>query len=373
MKTIRYLLQKEFLQIRRNRSMLPLIFVVPIVQMLILVNAATLEIKNIDLCFVDYDMSSASRKLEAKFTGSPFFKVQGNTFQYTEAESLMKKGKADIIITIPRGFEHRLVKEGRSEVLLVVNAINGTAAGISQAYSAQIISGFNKEFLVDMNGMVKGFSAIKSINIIPSFWFNPELNYKVFMVPGILVILVTLIGMMLATLNIVREKEMGTLEQINVTPIKKYQFIIGKLLPFWIIALFELAFGLFIGKLLFNIPMLGSLFLLFGFAGVYLLVMQGISLLISNISQTQQQAMFIMFFFILVFIMMSGLFTPAESMPQWGQWLNKLNPVAYFMKVIRMILIKGSGFADIWREFLSLVIMAVLSLSIAVWRYKKTV
>lgn len=373
MKTILFLLQKEFIQIRRNRGMLPMIFLMPIVQMLILVNAASLEMKNIDICFVDQDMSSASRGMQSKFKGSPFFRVMGNTYNWDEAESYLKDGSTDIIVRIPQGFEKRLYKEGRSEVQLVANAINGTVASIGQAYTAQIIAGYNRELVLDVVGVQKGLVQSRTINVIPAFWYNPELNYKIFMVPGILAILVTMIGMMLAALNIVREKEMGTLEQINVTPIRKHQFIIGKLLPFWFIALFELAFGLVIGKLLFDIPMLGSLWLLFGAAGIFLLVVQGLSLLVSNVAHTQQQAMFVMFFFMLIFIMMSGLFTPVESMPEWGQWFNKINPIAYFMKVNRMILIKGSGFMDVWKEILSLTVMAILSLTVAIRRYRKTV
>jgi ABC-2 type transport system permease protein len=170
----------------------------------------------------------------------------------------------------------------------------------------------------------------------------------------------------------VREKEMGTTEQINVTPIRKYQFIIGKLLPFWIIALFELAFGLAIGKLLFDIPIVGSLSLLFFVAAVYLFVVLGIGLFVSTVTETQQQVMFIAFFFMLLFILMSGIFTPVESMPDWAHYINIINPVAYFMKIIRMILLKGSIFTDIYKEFFSLLLYGILVISLAVWRYRKT-
>jgi ABC-2 type transport system permease protein len=186
------------------------------------------------------------------------------------------------------------------------------------------------------------------------------------------VIIVTLIGMLLTALNLVREKEMGTTEQINVTPIRKYQFIMAKLLPFMIIALFELAFGLVLGRLLFGLPMVGSLGLLFLFTCIYLLVVLGIGLFLSTISQTQQQLMFMAFFFMITFILMSGIFTPADSMPPWAQKINLLNPVAYFMKVIRMILLKGSGFGDITREFYSLCIYATLILTLAITNYRKT-
>ncbi len=177
--------------------------------------------------------------------------------------------------------------------------------------------------------------------------------------------------MFLSALNFVSAKEMGTVEQINVTHIKKYHFIIGKLLPFWFIALFELAFGLTVGKLLFNIPIVGSLPLLFGFASIYLFVVLGIGLFISTVSNTQQQVMFLCFFFMIIFILMSGLFTPTESMPEWAQQVNIINPFAYFMKVIRMILLKGSGFIDIKNEIIALGTYAVIILSLAVWKYRK--
>jgi len=209
------------------------------------------------------------------------------------------------------------------------------------------------------------------ITVETSFWYNPELNYKIYMLPGILVILVTVVSMFLAAINIVHEKEMGTIEQLNVTPIKKFEFITGKLLPFLLIALFELAFGLTIGKIFFHIPIVGSIPLLFGFTIIYLLVVLGIGLFISTISSTQQQVMFIAFFFMLVFILMSGIFTPTESMPLWAQKLNIINPFYYFMRVIRMILLKGSGFSDISYEFYSLSIYAVIMLSLSVWRYRK--
>jgi ABC-2 type transport system permease protein len=213
---------------------------------------------------------------------------------------------------------------------------------------------------------------MKTPDIIPKYWYNPLLDYKIYMFSGILVIIVTLIGMLLTALNLVREKEMGTTEQINVTPIRKYQFIMAKLLPFMIIALFELAFGLVLGRLLFGLPMVGSLGLLFLFTCIYLLVVLGIGLFLSTISQTQQQLMFMAFFFMITFILMSGIFTPADSMPPWAQKINLLNPVAYFMKVIRMILLKGSGFMDIKREFYSLCIYATLILTLAITNYRKT-
>ncbi|MEA3452235.1 MAG: ABC transporter permease, partial [Bacteroidota bacterium] len=204
------------------------------------------------------------------------------------------------------------------------------------------------------------------------FWYNPELNYKTFMVPGILVILVTIIGLFLSAMNLVKEKEMGTIEQINVTPIKKHQFIIGKMIPFLIIGLFDLALGLFLGKILFDIPMIGSLWALFFAASIYLFLILGVGLLLSTISDTQQQAMFLAWFLMIIFILMSGLFTSTDSMPMWAQKLNFLNPMQYFIKIIRMILLKGSGLADIKNELYILFGYGIAVFSIATLKYRKT-
>jgi ABC-2 type transport system permease protein len=373
MRTILFILQKEFIQVFRNKSMLPIIFVIPIVQLIILVNAATMEIKNVKVSIVDKDLSETSRKMISKFTGSPFYIVNGYSFNYKEAETEMEKGNVDVIIQIPSGFEKRLVRENGAKVQIMVNAINGVVAGISSAYIQNILAGYNAEVITQIAGKNMALNVPYSINITNSFWFNPELNYKNYMVPAVLVILVTLIGMFLSGLNLVREKELGTIEQINVTPIKKYQFIIGKLIPFLILALVELAFGLSVGKFLFGIPIVGSLWLLFFVAGIYLSVVLGIGLFVSTLTDTQQQAMFVSFFIMLVCIMMSGIFTATESMPEWAQKLDLINPIYYFMRIVRMILLKGSGLKDIYKDILSLFVFAYIIIQMAVWRYKKTV
>lgn len=364
------MLTKEFKQIFRNKVMIPIIFVVPVVQMILLTYAASLEMKGIKMVVVDQDLSQASRLLVSGFSGSPFFDIAHSTTSYPEAESMLAGDKADVILHIQNNFEKRLYVEKQTDLQLVVNAINASEAGLINAYSTQIIQAYNKDVRAEWFGLDARGGMMPQIK--PSFWYNPLLDYKIYMFSGILVILVTLIGMILTALNLVREKEMGTTEQINVTPIRKYQFLVAKLLPFWIIALFELAFGLVVGRLLYDLPMVGSLGLLFLFTCVYLLVVLGIGLFLSTISNTQQQLMFVVFFFMLTFILMSGVFTPADSMPLWAQKVNLINPAAYFMRVIRMILLKGSEFRDISREFFSLLVYAVLILSLAVINYRKT-
>ena len=354
------LLQKEFKQIFRNKLMLPIIFVVPVFQMILLTYAANLEMKGISMAVVDQDYSQASRQLVSHFKGSPFFEINFVTNNYQEAEDELTNDNVDVILHMQHDFEKNLYREKYTDLQLVVNAINATEAGLINAYCTQIITAFNNQ----------GNKAV--LEIIPRYWYNPLLDFKIYMFSGILVIIVTLIGMLLTALNLVREKEMGTTEQINVTPIRKYQFIMAKLLPFMVIALFELAFGLLIGRLLFGLPIVGSLGLLFLFTCVYLLTVLGIGLFLSTISNTQQQLMYMAFFFMLTFILMSGVFTPTDSMPAWAQKINLLNPVAYFMRVIRMILLKGSGFADISREFYSLCLYATLILTLAITNYRKT-
>jgi ABC-2 type transport system permease protein len=371
MNIIRTLLVKEFKQIFRNKLILPIIIVVPLVQMILLTYAASLEMKGIKMAVVDEDRSTLSRLLVSKFSGSPFFEIVHQSANYEDALQLLGKDRADVILHFGQHFEKRLHNEQGTDLQLVVNAINATEAGLVNAYCNQIIAGYNSEIRTQLFGMEGDRAAVK-LEMIPKLWYNPLLDYKIYMFSGILVIIVTLIGMLLTALNLVREKEMGTTEQINVTPIRKYQFIIAKLLPFWMIAIFELAFGLCVGRLLYDLPIRGSLGLLFLVASVYLMVVLGIGLFLSTISNTQQQLMFVAFFFMITFILMSGVFTPAESMPPWAQKINLINPVAYFMRVIRMVLLKGSGFRDISREFFSMLVYAGVILTLAVTNYRKT-
>lgn len=372
MRIIIYILQKEFLQIFRNKMMLPVIFIVPFVQLLIIVNVATFQMKNIKMEIVDMDMSSTSKQLTAKLSGSPFFIITGQSFSYKNSEENLKKGLNDVILQFPPDFEKKLVKEGKAEVFLGINAINSMTAALTNAYTNAVIMDFNKNISALNNTQTTKPLPYKQININYQHWYNPELRYLNFMVPGILVLLVTMIGLILAAMNIVREKEIGTIEQINVTPIHKSQFIVGKLLPFWMIGLFELALGLTIGKLVFNIPILGSLPLLFLVAGIYLIIVLSVGLIISTITNTQQQAMFIAFFFIMIFLLMSGLFTAIENMPLWAQYFDYINPLAYFIRIIRMILLKGSGFTDIINDFSVLLFFAISILALSIRRYRKT-
>jgi ABC-2 type transport system permease protein len=368
MRTLTFIIRKEFIQLFRNKVMVRIIFMIPLVQLVILSYTATFEIKVVRLHVVDFDRSKTSRDLIGHFSGSPFYKIVNFSNSDMLGEQDILTGRAHQIISIPAGFEKDLNITGQAKVQIVTNAIDGAAAALMNAYTLSIVQDFNINLLVESSGL----SVEEPIQTTWSFWYNPELNYKNYMVPGILVLLVTIIGMFLSGMNLVREKEIGTIEQINVTPIRKYQFIIGKLLPYWLVALAELAFGLTLAWILFNIPILGSVWLIFLVAAVYLLVTLGLGLLLSTKTNTQQQAMFLSWFFMVIFILMSGLFTSVDSMPQWAKIIDLLNPIAYFVEVIRMIMLKGSGFMDISRNLSILGIYAILALSVAVWQYRKT-
>jgi ABC-2 type transport system permease protein len=363
-------LQKEFLQIFRNRAMLPIIFVMPIIQLIILGNAATFEIRQIEVVVVDQDHSPTSRLLVNKLEASGYF-VRVAAPVHGPAEDALLDNSADIVIRIPRFFERDLQRIESADLQLVLDAQDAATSGVAFSYASSIIASLGEQIAIDRQMVQAGAARPEQIRIVPASWYNPDLSYTTYMVPGILVLLVTMIGAFLSAMNVVREKEIGTIEQLNVTPIRKYQFIIGKLLPFLVIALFELAFGLVVARLLFDIPMLGSLPLIFGLAALYLLAVLGIGLWISTFTNTQQQAMFIAWFFMVVFILMSGLFTPIESMPQWAQELTRLNPVAYFIKIMRRVMLKGAGFEAVAGEAAALAVYAVLALSLAVRQHRK--
>lgn len=367
MRTIFYIVQKEFLQIFRNRMMLPIIFVLPIVQLLVLSYTATFEIKVIRLAVTDNDNTVTSRRLIDHFKASPIYQIVEEGVDERVGNEKMRAGSAHQALVLLPGFEKSLMLRQKANMQVVTDAINGSAAAIMNTYTLSIIQGFNREMIEEVNP-----AASAPIDLTWSFWYNPQLNYITYMVPGILVLLVTIIGMFLSGMNVVREKELGTIEQINVTPIRKYQFIAGKLIPFWIIALFELALGLLLARLVFNIPMLGNIFLIFLVASVYLVVVMGLGLFISTITDTQQQSMFISWFILVIFILMSGLFTPVESMPLWARNLNLINPIAYFISIIRMIMLKGSELKDIMTPLLILTGYGMLTAGLSVWRYRKT-
>lgn len=366
MRTLKYLLQKEFLQVFRNKFLIRMIIAMPVIQLMLLPWAATFEQRNISLSVVDNDKSTYSRRLTEKVISSGFFRLTDYSPSYEKAMVSIEQNQADLILEIPHNFEKDFVNEQSPDVMMSINAVNGQKAMLGLSYITQIINDYNGE-------IVNSASAREGISIQPYYRYNTTMNYHDFMVPGILVILVTLMGGMLSSMNIVREKEVGTMEQINVTPIPKTIFILGKLIPFWIIGLFLLTIGMFIAWLIYGLVPVGHLINIYIFAFFYLLAFTGFGLMISNFAGTQQQAMFMIFFFLIIFILLSGMFTPISSMPDWAQTVTIFNPLRYFVEIIRMIYLKGSGFMDILPQLAKIMCFVIVFNILAILSYRKTI
>jgi ABC-2 type transport system permease protein len=370
MRTLRFLLQKEFRQIFRDPSIIRIIFMMPSIQLLILPWAADYEVKNIQLSVVDHDHSQYSQQLVNKVTASGYFRLQDYSGSFSNAMQQVEHDEADLILEIPADFEKKLIKENESTLFMAINAINGVKANLGGAYLRSIIQDYNREVRLKWVQLPR-FNPELQVEVASSNWFNPSMNYKYFMVPGILVVLVTMVGSFLASLNIVREKEIGTIEQINVTPVKKYHFILGKLIPFWVLGLLILTIGLIIARVAYSIVPTGSLLVIYTFAAVYLLAVLGLGLLLSTYTSNQQQAMLLSFFMMMVFILLSGLYTSIDSMPAWARAITRINPVTYFIDVMRMVVLKGSGLKDISTHLFTMLGFAVVLNTWAVINYKK--
>jgi ABC-2 type transport system permease protein len=376
------LARAEMLHVSRDRASLVQVILLPLIQLLLLSNVATFEIKRSPAYIVDFDHTSASRGVVSRLGSSGFFDIVGQSGSPDSANDAMLGGRATLVVTIPHDFEKSLVRTGTAPIGLDVNAEKGSAAGIVQSYASQILSDYSRELSAEIHPNRRTISegpldeqapraGVPRIETRIQSRYNPTLNYKHYMVPGILVALVTMIGTLLTAQNIAREREMGTLEQLNVTPITRAEFITAKLLPFWVLALVDLALGLFVGHLVFGVPIRGSVVLLLASAGVYLIVALAIGLLISTGVETQQQAMFVSFFILMIYLLMSGLLTPIDSMPHWVQVLSELNPVRHFVSISRAVLVKGAGFAEIARPLAILAVYGVAVLGLAIRLYHK--
>lgn len=366
------ILRKEFRQIFRDRTILAMMLLAPNLQLIILPFAANFEVRNINVALVDQDHSTCSRELAGKVGASGYFRIVGSLPSYDEALRLVEGGRADVVLEIPAGFERNLLRDGSQQVRIAVDAINGTKSAIGGAYLTAVLADFGRS--LDLHTKVPGTQATlaRVIEVTHSDWFNPRKEYKYYMVPGILVLLLTLVGGFMAALNIVAEKEAGTIEQVNVTPMKKWQFILGKLVPFWVIGMVVFTIGLVAMYVVYGIFPEGSLALLYLFAAVYLVALLGFGLLISTFSNSQVQAMFVAYFFMMIFVLMSGFFTSTDSMPVWARRVSDLTPAAHFIKVVRLIVLKGSGLAEVRPQLLYLALFAVALNTAAILNYRKT-
>ncbi len=379
MRVLRVLLRKEFLQIRRDVVILRMLFIMPVIQLIVLANAATFEVKQSRVWVVDQDHSEVSAALVQRLVGSGRFAVAGRSPSHAEAdEALMSRG-ADVILAIPDGFARDIARVRRASVQLAFNAEDGAQAGVASSYASAVIGDYGAELSADLRPTLASADPGRKLpvpgqprlEVQRRFWYNPTLDYHRYMVPGILVQLVTIVGTIMTALNIVREKEAGTLEQLNVTPIGRATFITAKLLPLWMIAMLQLTVGIIAARLLFGVPLEGPILLVYLAAALYLVAALGLGLWISVVVDTQQQALFVAFALMMVYILMSGLFTPIRSMPDWAQWLAQINPLMHFIALMRAVMLKGAGFMDVLPRLGALFASGLVIMSLAVRQYHK--
>ncbi|MEF8796806.1 MAG: ABC transporter permease [Salinivenus sp.] len=373
MRTVFYLIQKEALQVLRDRVMMLQIFLIPLIQLLVITSAATFEVREAKVHLIDADHTPASRRVADAFRASEHFALAERSVGVDAGSRSLQTRRADLVLHVPAQFEHDLHSGQPPSVRLLVNG-EKASAGIVQSYAQQILQDVASDYAAELRVQEASYTGgpRAQMEVRSRLRYNAALEYDDYMASGILTLLVTIIGTLLTAQNIVREEEIGTIEQLNVTPITKGQFIVGKLLPFWVLGLIEFGLGLIVAWLAYDLPIRGSLLLLFGVAGVYLTVALGIGLLISTVVNTQQQAMLVTFFVLVLYLLMSGLFTPVASMPTWAEWVAELSPLKHFIEIMRTVLMKGAGPLDIWQPTVILAGYGGLILSVAVRQYSKT-
>ena len=370
---IKHMLIKEFIQIFRDPRMKGVIFLMPIIQLLVFGYAVTTDVKHIATLVHDLDNSIASRELVSRFAKSGYFNVVEYTDREDRVRELLDRGKVGAVLRMNKGFEDDLRAGRTSQLQVIVDGTDSNTAGIVLGYSSKIAGQFSTELLTQRILRSSGpLGRTGRVVVETRAWFNENLESRNFYVPGVIAIIVMLITLMLTSMAVVREKEIGTMEQIMATPITSAEFILGKTVPFALIGFADVILVTLIGALWFEVPIRGNLGLLFVATALYLLTTLSIGLFISTVSQTQQQAMMSTFFFYLPAVLLSGFMFPIANMPQVVQWLTYLNPLRYFLVVIRGIFLKGVGLDVLWSQMLALAVMGCLALWLAAKRFHKT-
>jgi len=370
---LKQMLIKEFIQVFRDKRTRFVLFGPPIIQMLIFGYAATFEIHHVPTVVLDLDHSQESRELISRFSSSPYFDVQRQLTDYRQIGDLIDQGKATVGLEINAGFAQNLRKGQTAPLQVIVDATNSNTALIASGYITQIALGFAQEYQQDRIYRLSPqmIERMPSVQLEQRPWYNPDLRSRWFFVPGVIGSLTLVLVVTLTAFAVVREREIGTLEQIMVTPIRPAEFILGKTLPFFLIGLFDVSLIATVGTLWFQIPFRGQILVLFAGAILFLLCMLGVGLLISTVSSTQQQAMVTAFFFIMPAITFSGFGFPISTMPQWLQYLTYLSPLRYFLIVLRGTYLKGVGMEILWPQLLAMTALGISLLTIAVLRFHK--
>lgn len=363
----RYLLEKEFKQFFRDPGLPRMALAFPVLMMLVFPFAVSMDIRNINLAVVDGCMSRESSLLVEKCISSGYFRLVENCHDPAQARSLMDDNSVDAILTIMPEFDKEVASGSGLPLGIKLNTVNGTKGTIGSQYLLSCVRMYLSE-----SGAGGVSSSSPSAEVSEKYYFNPYMDYKLFMVPALIVIAITMITAFLPALNIVGEKEAGTIEQMNVTPVSKTAFIACKMIPYWAVAFFILTACLIIARLVFGYVCRGSLLWVYLFTVLHILVTAGLGLLISNYSSNSQQAMFVIWFFAVIFMLMSGIFTPIASMPEWAQSITYVNPMRYYADAMRAIFLKGSSPADIWYDAVGLAGLGAVTVTWAIVSYRKS-
>ncbi|MDD2961379.1 MAG: ABC transporter permease [Muribaculaceae bacterium] len=364
---IRFLLEKEFKQIFRNKFIPKMLIMMPLMIMFVLPWAANQEVKDIRLGVVNYDNREISNRLIDKITSSDYFILVDDYLSAREANDAVERGDIDMILEIPNNFEKEMIRSHNVKVMIATNSVNGTKGVLGTSYLSSIINDYSNDITIN-HGIIAGKS---NINLSVKYLFNVLMDYKVFMIPALIVMLLTMLSGFLPALNIVSEKEVGTIEQINVSPINRLTFVLSKLIPYWVIGIVIMSVCLIVAALVYNLLPAGNVFTIYLFSILYILVVSGLGIVLSNYSDTMQQAMFVMFFFVMILMLMSGLYTPISGMPDWARYITIVNPLKYYIEVMRSVYLKGSTFFDLIPQFYALVVFALFFNCWAVISYKK--
>jgi ABC-2 type transport system permease protein len=370
---LKQMLIKEFIQVFRDKRTRFILIGPPLIQMLVFGYAATYEIHNVSTVVLDLDHSQESRELISRFTSSPYFDVQRQLTDSRQIGDLIEQGKATVGLEIDAGFAQKLRKGQTAPLQVIVDATNSNTALIASGYISQIALGFAQEYQRDRIYRIAPqlVSLMPSVELEPRPWYNPDLRSRWFFVPGIIGTLTLVLVITLTAFAVVREREIGTLEQIMVTPIRPAEFILGKTLPFFLIGVFDVSLIAVVGSLWFQVPFRGNVLVLATGSLLFLVCMLGVGLLISTISATQQQAMVTAFFFIMPTVSFSGFGFPISTMPQWLQYLTYLSPLRYFLVVLRGTYLKGVGIEILWPDMAAMAGLGFSLLTIAILRFHK--
>ena len=372
MKVIRSILWKEFVQLRRDPKLFPVIFISPILQLILLGYAANLDVKNIPAVVCDLDRSAASREFIGRFVNSGYFSVEAEVERMAEIDRYLDHGDAAMAFLIPRGFGDNLAGRRETSVQIIADGSESQSASIGVNYAALVALTFTQKIVFEAIERAGG-SGFSPVLVKPELrvWYNPELKSRNFMVPGVLGLILMIMTTTLASLGIVREREAGTMEQLIVTPIRPYELIAGKLLPFVLIGLVDTAFVISVARGWFGIPIRGSIALLVLLCLAFMLNTLGIGLFVSTISRTQQQAMLTSLFFIMPQIVLSGFVFPIENMPKFFQIITTVIPSRYFFVIIRGIMLKGAGWPELWPQAGALLGLGTVILTLSIFRFRK--